>query len=1729
MRAVILALTLALVAGQQSTLTPDFGTSKTYVYKYEAVVLGGLPEAGLARAGVKVSSKILISGVAQNTYLLKLMDPQIFEYSGIWPTDPFVPATKLTQALAAQLLIPIKFEYANGVVGKVFAPAGVSATVLNIHRGILNILQLNIKKTQNVYELQEAGAQGICKTDYVISEDAKAERIYITKSKDLNNCQERIMKDIGMAYTETCVRCQQMGKSLRGAAAYNYIMKPTAAGALIAEATVRELHQFTPFNEMTGAAQMEARQVMTFLETQNVAIQPIQADYMARGSLAYEFASEILQTPIQLIRISNAQAQIVEILNHLVANNMAAVHEDAPLKFVQLVQLLRVASYESIDAIWAQFKAKPAFRRWILDAVPAIGTSAAVKFIKEKFLAGEVTTAEGAQALLAAVQMVKADLPTIELAANLVFNPKIQTNPILREIAMLGYGSMVFKFCAAHPSCPADVMKPIHDIAADAIAKANVAEISLALKVLGNAGHPASLKTIMKVLPGFGTAAAALPISVQADAVMALRNVAKFERRRVQEVAIQLFMDRAVYPEVRMVACVVLFETSPTMGLVVAIADALQKETNLQVASFTYSHMKALSRSTVPDLAPIAAACNVAVKILSPKLDRLSYRFSKAIHLDIYSTNLMAGAAASAILVNDAATILPRAVVAKLRAYFAGAAANVLEFGVITEGIQEALLKSPAAAAAASGAANRINKMRHVLKALADWKAAPGNQPLASMYFKLFGQEIAFLNIDKAMIEQAMQYTTGAAAGHSMVKQVLNALQSGATIQWAKPLLAAEVRRIFPTSAGVPMELSLYTTAVAAAAANIKATLTPAPAETFHVAQLLNTDIQLHAEITPSIAMHTFCVMGVNTAFIQAAVMAKAKVHAIIPLKFAARIDIAQGTYKIEALPVQAPDHIAAVRFETVAVARNVEDAAAARCTPLVPAALAAQLSKEKFTSKAAVSAAGGLSKSSEIIYNASPEPKLKAISARVQETFCAMFTTFGLKACLELTSQNAAFLKNCPLYKLVGDHAIMICVKPDAEAAIEKVLIEVQVGPKAASRIIRLITLKDEEETPEGKTVLLKLKRILDTGIKNRMRNVSSSSSSRSSSSRRAVSLSKSTHSSSSSSSSSSSAAHHKKNSKHLASAGKIMHSSSSSSSSSRRHRSPKGSKKISASAWSVSRSVSSSSSLMSRAEIYNYKFTKNHIHQHAVSKGISRARVSSSSSSVGSRVSGKVSRSVSSSSSSGVSRSVSSSVSSAASFQAIYNKNRYLGDAVPPAMAIIVRAVRADGKMQGYQIAAYMDATAARVQVIMAALAENENWKMCADGILLSKHKAMAKIGWGAECQEYAAVVKAETGMMGASPAARMKLKWTKIPSAVKQYANKISEYIPGAALMAGINEGRPKNSAGQIKLTVAATSERTINVIMKTPRMTLYKLAVPLPIALPIGAGAAARAQLDIAGRIAEVNGVQCSLANDTLTTFNSRRYRNEMPISCYQILAQDCTPELKFMVLMKKDPASEQHHITVKLADMDVDLYPSDSEVRMKINGKEVPTTSLPYEHPTGSIIIGQNGDGLSVYAASHGLHEVYFDRSTWKVRVVDWMKGQTCGICGKADGEVRQEFRTPSGRLTKNALSFAHSWVLPVESCRDASQCNIKQESVKLEKQMILDGQESKCYSVEPVLRCLPGCSPQRTTPVTVGFHCIPADSNVNRSEGLSSIGQKTVDLKETVEAHLACRCTEECS
>lgn len=61
-------------------------------------------------------------------------------------------------------------------------------------------------------------------------------------------------------------------------------------------------------------------------------------------------------------------------------------------------------------------------------------------------------------------------------------------------------------------------------------------------------------------------------------------------------------------------------------------------------------------------------------------------------------------------------------------------------------------------------------------------------------------------------------------------------------------------------------------------------------------------------------------------------------------------------------------------------------------------------------------------------------------------------------------------------------------------------------------------------------------------------------------------------------------------------------------------------------------------------------------------------------------------------------------------------------------------------------------------------------------------------------------------------------------------------------------------------------------------------------------------------------------KCTVAQDTVVTFNNKQYRSEMPHICNQVLAQDCTSEHKFLVLLKRDLILNQNDINVLVADL-----------------------------------------------------------------------------------------------------------------------------------------------------------------------------------------------------------------
>uniref|UniRef100_K7GGJ3 Vitellogenin domain-containing protein n=1 Tax=Pelodiscus sinensis TaxID=13735 RepID=K7GGJ3_PELSI len=698
----------------------------------------------LARTGLKLTCKVEISGLSNNYHMLKIRSPQLEEYNGIWPTDPVIRSSKLIQTIASCFTQFFKFEYNRGQFGNIYAPKDTPVTCVNLVRGILNMLQITVKKSQNAYNLQEAGIEGVCHTSYLIQEDRKTNQVTVSKTKDLNNCQDKVAKNIGMAYIRPCATCPLKEKIIKGTAAFTYKMKYTDAGALITEAVSQQVYQISPFSEPAGVAVIEAKQELTLNDIKSNQVSTSEIELQNYGSLRYHFSRELLQMPIHLIKMKNPESQIVEILQKLIQHNEQVYNREAPTKFLELIQLCRVATPENLKSLWKQVADKPQYRRWLLSAICAAGTTETFMFLKQKIHNGDFSYMESAMTIALAFHLSKADDDSLQAVADLMTSIQIQRAPMLRKLAYLAYGSMINRYCAVAPSCPKEILQPLHDLAAEAISKNSEDDMALALKAMGNAGEPACIKRILKFLPIFSPAAKAFPVTIYIDAVLALRKIARKDPAKVQEILLQIFVDQSLDPTVRMMTCVVIFETKPALSLITSMANALLKESSLQVASFTYSHMKALAINRIPQLYNVSAACNIAIKLLSPRLDRMNYRYSKVIHIGGYYPDYRVGAIGRIYLMNSPRSMVPSAIIMKLRGYYANTATDFVEVALQSQGLSDLVRKQNVLFAEY----DTYKKLKVLEKTLLGWKELPPENPLISAYVKAFGHELAFADIN---------------------------------------------------------------------------------------------------------------------------------------------------------------------------------------------------------------------------------------------------------------------------------------------------------------------------------------------------------------------------------------------------------------------------------------------------------------------------------------------------------------------------------------------------------------------------------------------------------------------------------------------------------------------------------------------------------------------------------------------------------------------------------------------------------------------------------------------------------------------------------------------------------------------------------------------------------------------------------------------------------------------
>ncbi|XP_010154785.1 PREDICTED: vitellogenin-2-like [Eurypyga helias] len=1770
MRGIILALALTLVGSQKFDIDPGFSSRKSHLYSYEGWVLNGLQEKSLAKAGVRLSSKVEISALSDSTYLLKIRSPQFEEFNGIWPRDPFTRSSKITQVFSSCFTRPFKFEYSSGRIGNIYGPEDCPDVCVNIVRGLLNMLQITVKKSQNVYELQEAGIGGVCHTRYIIQEDRKNSRVSVTKTVDQNNCQEKVTKSVGMAYLYPCPVDIMKGRLIKGTAAFSYKLKQSDSGTLITEVVSQQVYQISPLSEPTGVAVMEARQKLTLLEVRSERGSAPDISMQSYGSLRYHFSSALTQMPLQLIKTKNPEQRIVETLQHIVLNNQEDFHDDVPYRFLELVQLCRITGADTLESIWRQFSDKPRYRRWLLSAVSATGTTEALKFIKARIRNDDLSYLQTLLSVSFALHLTKADEDTVPIAADLMTSSRIQKSPMLQQVACLGYSSVVNRYCSQTSACPKEALQPIHDLADEAISRGREDKMKLALKCIGNMGEPASIKRILKFLPASSSSTSEIPTHIQIDAIMALRKIARKDPKPVQASLIQILADQSLPPEVRMMACAVIFETRPALPLITTIANVAMKESSLQVASFVYSHMKALSKSRLPYMYNISSACNIALKLLAPKLDRLSYRYSKVMHIGGYFDNYKVGAAGDVFVMNSPGTMFPSAIISKMVAYSAGSVADLVEVGVRVEGLTDVIMKRNIPFAEYP----TYKKIKEIGKALLGWKELPTETPLISAYLKLFGQELAYVNINKEVLHQAMKTVLEPADRNTVMKKIASQIRNGIAGQWTQPVWLGELRYIVPTCTGLPLEYGSYTTALARAAVNVDGKMTPPLTGDFKPSQLLESTMQIRSDINPSFYIHMVATMGINTDYFQHAVEIQGKVLTRVPMKFDAKIDVKLKNIKIETNPCHEETEIVVGRHKAFAVSRNIGELGVEKRTSILPEDVPSSIVEEPFKPSERASSEGFTmqaadSKPRKHAYSSEEDLRHGTGRKTHKRDICIKLHHFGCQLCFSRRSQDATFLKNTYLHKFIGEHEAKIALMPvQTDADVDKIQMEIQAGSRAASKIIHVVNSESEEEdeTSPYEDIQAKLKKIL--GIENVFKaanktrhqkkqpskkgntmltelgadpkakkpsssssassTVSSSSSSAASPDRKKAvgedendqvkqarnkdassSMSSSKSSSSSSSSGRKSPVHHS-HGHHSRYLNGSSSSSSSSSKSSSHHSHRHHSGHLEGDSSSSSSSSSTYSKIWGDDEIYQYRFKSAHRQEFPKRKIPGAGRSSTYSSTRSSHASSRAA-----------------------------SRPKFLGDVKTPVLAVFLHGVRNDKKIGGLQLVVYADSDSIRprVQVFVSNLTDSSKWKLCADASVLNAHKAMAYLKWGRNCQDYKISTELVTGRFAAHPAVQVKLEWPKVPSSVRSIAEWFYKFVPGAAFMLGFSEKMDKNPSRQARVIVALTSPRTCDVVVKLPDMILYEKAMRLPLPLPVGPRIpASELQPPIWNVFAEAPSAVlenlkacCSVSHNKITTFNEVQFNYTMPANCYHVLAQDCSSDLKFLVMMRNaEEAMSLKAIDIKLGSHEIDMYPVNGQVKLLVDGVESPTTNVSYISAGAPLWIHSEKQGLVLVAPAYGIEKLYFDGYTFRIQVALWMAGKMCGMCGKYDAECEQEYRMPNGYVAKDAVSFGHSWILEEKPCTGA--CKLRRSFVKLEKTVQLAGVESKCYSTEPVLRCMKGCSATKTTPVTVGFHCLPADSATSLTDKQTKLDQKSEDMQDTVEAHVACSCeNEDCS
>ncbi|XP_068221439.1 uncharacterized protein [Palaemon carinicauda] len=832
------ASTLAGPTGQRNTCathckpsdTFAYENGKSYTYEYAVTTSTRLLGTFDDDAQMHITAKAVIDVTSPCEYVLKLTEVQL---------QNSLHNAEFSEAIMKN---PLRFSFQDGVVESLCSEVTEPTWVLNFKRGLLSTFQ-NSMNNVNHGEGQETDVSGMCITHYSVVTEGNV--ITAESVKDLTSCAKR--PDLNTYLMSTTYATDSPIQSLPIFKSTNKCQQKIEDG-ILKEATCEDTHKFRPFSSEEGGAVTKATTTMRLLSLGELSVMIPDTQFLRQSLIFDEETSEKPEPMVEVVE---------KILNDLDIASQGEIGSEVPSLFSNLVSSLKSLDYSQMSNIYNKMQ-EPRVKKFLIDAMPLVGTASAAGTLRDMFVKGDLTEIE-TDIWFTSLAFLKNPSPEIFTA----IAPLLEETP--SQKAMLGTSALINNFCKLHSDCESEtgVIQVLRRIEAQlgsscrAVNEVEKIKILVALKSLGNAGRWINANTVLKRC----YTDEENDMEIRVAALEAWRHTpCEYDRSNVQAA----FQDEKQDSEVRIAAYLALM-SCPAQETIDIIKDRLTSEGINQVTSFVWTHMTNLQESASPEKQWLHNM--IGEELLQLKYNKEALKFSRNYESSFFMNELNLGATVESNVIFSGKSYLPRSAMLNLTLDLFGESINFFEVGGRIEGFEtyverffgpngyfheetiEAILKNM-----------REQKTDYESTTLEGILDKATDEPEGSYYMRVFGNELHYNHFHG--LENIMK-TSGAT---NPLEFLMDMARKG-NVDYSKSYQMFDTHYVIPTVSGLPLAVTAKGTATIGIQVN----------GNFNIQNIKNVDIEGH--INPSAAVEINGLMAVDAHVTRTGLKIKSNLH----------------------------------------------------------------------------------------------------------------------------------------------------------------------------------------------------------------------------------------------------------------------------------------------------------------------------------------------------------------------------------------------------------------------------------------------------------------------------------------------------------------------------------------------------------------------------------------------------------------------------------------------------------------------------------------------------------------------------------------------------------------------------------------------------------------------------------------------------------------------------------